>query len=136
MNAGLVHCAPGCGTEDYEVGHANKIPPLNPTDEFGVYQDFGCFTGWRAKIDDAKFIKALEDVNCNNFLLLWSDHFKGVVYSHPYTHKYAHGERSKEPVIYRTTSQWFLKVEDLKTKLVEGNLRRVTIHGWNFQKNF
>eukprot|EP01121_Diplochlamys_sp_Union-15-3_P022724 TRINITY_DN9765_c0_g1_i4.p1 TRINITY_DN9765_c0_g1~~TRINITY_DN9765_c0_g1_i4.p1 ORF type:complete len:833 (-),score=170.69 TRINITY_DN9765_c0_g1_i4:4-2235(-) len=105
---GLVHCAPGCGPEDYEVGYRNGIRPFNTVDVVGVFRDFSPFTGLLARKNDPDFI---------NFI----DKSKGLVYKHQYEHEYPHGDRSKEGVIYRTTKQWFFKVEDLKDKLVEQN---------------
>ena len=35
--SGLVHCAPGCGPEDYEVGHKNKLPAFNNLDHKGKF---------------------------------------------------------------------------------------------------
>jgi isoleucyl-tRNA synthetase len=105
---GLVHCAPGCGPEDYEVGHENNIPPFNCVNEEGLFTDFGTFSNWKAKTDDNKFIEAMDE--------------RGVLLAkEPYTHDYPHGERSHEPVIFRTTKQWFFKVEDLKEKMLAAN---------------
>jgi len=98
---GVVHCAPGCGPEDYEVGYRNKIQPFNTVDESGVFRNLAPFDGLRAKFDDPVFVNKLDEQ-------------KAVVYSHPYEHEYPIGQRSKLPVVFRTTSQWFLKVEDLK----------------------
>ncbi len=105
---GIVHCAPGCGPEDYEVGHLNHIPPFNCVDESGLFADFGKFTGWQAKHDDKKFIQTLDDAD-------------SLVAKESYVHDYPHGERSHQPVIFRTTKQWFFKVEDLKDQMLEAN---------------
>lgn len=105
---GLVHSAPGCGPEDYEVGYRNGIPPFNCVNEEGFFENFGSFTGWKAKTDDKKFIQALEDADC-------------LLAKESYVHEYPHGERSHEPVIFRTTKQWFFKVEDLKDKMIAAN---------------
>ncbi|MDP3990433.1 MAG: isoleucine--tRNA ligase [archaeon] len=105
---GLVHTAPGCGPEDYEVGYRNGIPPFNCVDEAGYFENFGKFTGWKAKSDDKKFIEALDQADA-------------IVGKEPYAHDYPYGERSHEPVIFRTTKQWFFKVEDLKEKMLKAN---------------
>jgi len=105
---GLVHCAPGCGPEDYEVGYKNGILPFNCVNESGHFENFGPFSGYKAKTDDKKFIHALAEVNV-------------LVAKEAYSHDYPHGERSHEPVIFRTTKQWFFKVEDLKDKMVAAN---------------
>src|SRR3989338_8063900 len=105
---GLVHCAPGCGPEDYEVGHLHHLPPFNCVDEEGYFRNFGPFSGWKSKWDDKKFIEAI--------------HNAGVLLTkEPYVHDYPYGERSHQPVIFRTTKQWFFKVEDLKGKMLEAN---------------
>jgi len=103
---GLVHCAPGCGPEDYEVGHAAGLYPFNCVNEQGVFDGLGDFDGLRAKVDDVTFIQRMGDM---------------VQGKHSYRHDYPHGERSKAPVIFRTTRQWFLKVEDLKERMLEAN---------------
>jgi isoleucyl-tRNA synthetase len=100
--SGLVHMAPGCGPEDYEVGHRNEIPAFNNLDEFGKFPDeMGKFAGMVAKDDDRRFIEALKE--------------KGAVVAEtPVEHEYAHCWRCHKPIIYRTTKQWFFKVEDIK----------------------
>ena len=105
---GLVHCAPGCGPEDYEVGHLNHLPPFNCVNEEGYFENFGPYNGWKAKTDDDKFIAALKEAGA-------------LIAEESYIHDYPHGERSHEPVIFRTTKQWFFKVEDLKEKMLEAN---------------
>lgn len=105
---GLVHCAPGCGPEDYEVGHKNGIPPFNCVNEGGFFENFGSLTGLKAKTDDKKFITEIEKSSA-------------LIAKQPYTHDYPYGERSKEPVIFRTTKQWFFRVEDLREKMLAAN---------------
>jgi Isoleucyl-tRNA synthetase len=53
---GLVHSAPGCGFEDYEVGRKYNVLPFNTTNEIGNILDIKYFEGWIAKKDDYKFI--------------------------------------------------------------------------------
>ena len=105
---GLVHCAPGCGPEDYEVGHLHHIPPFNCVNEEGFFENFGDFTGLKAKSDDPKFIAAIKAADA-------------LIAKESYVHDYPHGERSHEPIIFRTTKQWFFKVEDLKEKMLKAN---------------
>ncbi len=107
--SGLVHCAPGCGPEDYEVGHKNDIPPFNNLTEEGIVPpDMGKFSGLKAKVDDKIFIKALEDTG-------------SLIAIAPVEHEYAHCERCHSPVVFRATKQWFFKTEDLKEKMLEAN---------------
>lgn len=106
---GLVHTAPGCGPEDYEVGRANGIPPFNNLSEDGYYpENMGKFSGLNAKKDNQKFIDALEETGM-------------LIATTKVEHDYAHCWRCKNPVIYRLTKQWFFKVEDLIPKMLEQN---------------
>ncbi|NQU78949.1 isoleucine--tRNA ligase, partial [Candidatus Woesearchaeota archaeon] len=106
---GLVHCAPGCGPEDYEIGHKNNIPAFNNLQENGVFpEDMAEFSGLRAKKDDAKFVEAMDK---DGILIATTE----------VEHDYAHCERCHNPVVFRTTKQWFFKVEDLKEKMVKAN---------------
>ena len=107
--SGLVHCAPGCGPEDYEVGHANGLPAYNTLNEHGVFPDDAKeFKDLVAKQDDKNFIEALEK---RNALVAVTD----------VEHDYAHCWRCHKPVIFRATKQWFFKIEDLKPKMIEFN---------------
>jgi isoleucyl-tRNA synthetase len=106
---GLVHCAPGCGPEDYEVGYENNLPPYNTIDEKGVFpKNMGFFSNLIAKKDDEKFILRLEKDGA-------------LVGTIDIEHDYAHHERCNTPVIFKTTKQWFFKVEDLKEDMLKNN---------------
>ncbi|MFH1637244.1 MAG: isoleucine--tRNA ligase [Candidatus Woesearchaeota archaeon] len=107
--SGLVHCAPGCGPEDYEIGHKNNVPPFNNLKEDGTFpEDMGIFSGKKAKKEDEFFIEKLTEAGV---LLGITD----------VEHDYAHCERCRSPVIFRATKQWFFKTEDLKEKMLEAN---------------
>jgi isoleucyl-tRNA synthetase len=107
--SGLVHCAPGCGPEDYEVGHKYGILPYNTLDENGKYdKSMKDFAGWDARKDNARFIEGL-------------DKRGSLIAKRPVEHEYAHCWRCKNAVVFRTTKQWFFKVEDLKERMKELN---------------
>jgi isoleucyl-tRNA synthetase len=104
---GLVHCAPGCGPEDYEVGRAYEIEAFNSLDEKGVFTS-GKFKDWVAKKDDRKFIEYFKQ---NGYLITETE----------VEHEYAHCWRCHKPIVFRTTEQWFLKIEDLVPEILEYN---------------
>ena len=108
--SGLVHCAPGCGPEDYEVGKGYGIPVFNNLDEQGYFRNMGEFEGFRAKEDDKKFIEALKKEG-------------SLITETEVEHEYAHCWRCHSPVVFRATEQWFLKIEDLLPKLLKFNQR-------------
>ncbi|MBW3017919.1 isoleucine--tRNA ligase [Candidatus Woesearchaeota archaeon] len=107
--SGLVHTAPGCGPEDFEACRSYDIPPFNNLQPNGFFpKDMGIFSGWHAKKDDKKFLRALEESGC-------------LIAITPVEHEYPHCQRCKYPVVFRLTNQWFFKTEDLKTEMVELN---------------
>jgi len=106
--SGLVHCSPGSGPEDFEVGQKYDIPPFNTLNEKGAFQDLGNFTGMVAKKDDSKIIEILKK--------------KGVLLAQTEVeHEYPFCWRCRKPVIFRTTKQWFLKTANLIPKLLKEN---------------
>ena len=108
IGTGLVHCAPGCGQEDFEVGKEYGINAYNSIDEKGIFEKAGKFTGLTAKKDDEKFVEELKS--------------KGALLAkEQISHEYAHCWRCYSPVVFRTTEQWFLKTEDLIKKILDYN---------------
>lgn len=104
---GLVHCAPGCGPEDFIVGTKNKIPIFNEIDEYGRFSgESGQFIGLKAKDDDAKIIDVLER--------------KGLIAAKTkISHEYAFCWRCHTPIIYRATEQWFMEISKIKDKILK-----------------
>ncbi len=121
---GMVHMAPGCGPEDYEVGHREGIPPLNELDDKGMFSEkMGPFRGWIAKTDDSKFVDYFEKKNA-------------LIKKENLQHDYAHCWRCKKPIVYRTTSQWFFRVEDLKENMRELNRSIYWVPEYAGSKNY
>jgi len=119
--SGLVHMAPGCGPEDYEVGHRNNLPAWNLVKENGIYgNEMGPFSGKHAIKDNHTFTEYLKKKDA-------------VVAEQLVEHSYPHGQRSHQPVIFRTTKQWFFKVEDIKKDIIKENnkIKWVPIAGYN-----
>ncbi len=122
--SGLVHMAPGCGPEDYEIGHRNKIPPFNNLNEEGKFpEEMGEFAGLIAKKDDNKFVKELEKSG-------------SLIAVTPVEHEYAHCWRCHQPVIFKTTKQWFFKIEDLIPKMRKFNEKVFWQPDWGGSKWF
>lgn len=106
--SGLVHCAPGCGPEDFEVGKRNGMDAFNTLDERGILQGMGKYTGMKAKVDDKKFIEEFEK--------------KGALIAQTeIEHEYPFSGRTHKPVVFRATEQWFLKIEDIIKDLLKFN---------------
>lgn len=123
--SGLVHCAPGCGPEDFEVGHREGIPPFNNLDQYGVYPEgMGELSGLVAKRDDKKFIAIMEE--------------RGIILAKtPVEHEYPHCWRCKNPVIWKTTRQWFFDVEkQLRDLMLQENEKITWVPDWAGRKWF
>ena len=98
---GLVHTAPGHGTEDYQTGLKHVLPVYCPVRGDGTYDN--TVPEWLRgqsiwKANDA-VVKNLRD----------SGH---LFFDQKFTHSYPHDWRSKTPVIFRCTEQWFVGVDD------------------------
>ena len=97
---GAVHTAPDHGVDDFNVGRANGIGTLNLVDENGIYTTgAGEFAGQHVyKVDEA-IIAKLDEANA-------------LVRRETITHSYAHCWRTKTPLIYRATPQWFISMSE------------------------
>ncbi|WLQ14051.1 isoleucine--tRNA ligase [Hahella aquimaris] len=96
---GVVHTAPDHGMEDFAVCNKYGIETVNPLDDRGVYRDnVELFAGEHVyKVDD-HVIEVLKE--------------RGRLLSHgKITHSYAHCWRTKTPLIYRATPQWFISMD-------------------------
>ena len=97
---GLVHTAPGHGAEDYRTGLKEGLPIYCPVLEDGTYDD--SVPEWLRGVDIWK----------GNDLVAYRLRDSGhLFHSHRFTHSYPHDWRSKTPVIFRATEQWFIGVD-------------------------
>jgi len=95
---GCVHTAPDHGVEDFVVGTKYGIGTLNYVDEHGVYRDeVEIFAGDHVYKVDEKVIALLEE----NHALLHQEKF---------VHSFPHCWRTKTPLIFRATPQWFISM--------------------------
>ncbi|MCB0390651.1 MAG: isoleucine--tRNA ligase, partial [Bdellovibrionales bacterium] len=102
---GCVHTAPGHGLDDYIVGQKYNLPVACPVDEAGRYNDdYPEMKG--TKIWDANPL-IVEKLVQSGHMLAHSE----------ITHSYPHNPRSKTPLIFRSTPQWFIKMDDEKYPL-------------------
>ncbi len=105
---GVVHTAPGHGREDFITGLKHNLPILCPVNGEGILTDeAGPFAG----LYYAKAVPPIiEHLKESGALLAVSD----------YEHTYPHAERDEQPVIFRTTEQWFISMD-------EGDLRKTML---------
>ena len=103
---GAVHTAPGHGLEDWEVCQKYNIKTFSPIDKKGY---------WTSEV------KELENIyyeDGNEIVINKLEEAKALIKRMPVTHSYPHCWRCKQPVIYRATPQWFVRVGDFIDKSV------------------
>ena len=104
---GCVHTAPGHGPEDFEIGKEYGLTIFCPVDEAGIFEaEAGKYQGKFVKDADDDIMSDLDSKN----LLLKRETI---------THRYGFCWRCKTPIIYLATQQWFLKITDIKEKMLK-----------------
>ena len=103
---GFVHIAPSHGQDDYELAIKNGIKPPFILDDEGYYlDDVKVFAGKKVYNDDGSLGDATGAVISE---LIKSDNLLG---KGKLRHQYPHSWRSKSPLIFRNTPQWFISME-------------------------
>ncbi|MBF7023991.1 isoleucine--tRNA ligase [Staphylococcus kloosii] len=104
---GCVHTAPGHGEDDYIVSQKYDLPVISPVDDKGVFtEEAGQFAG--QFYDKAN--KPITDLLTEKGALLKLDFI---------THSYPHDWRTKKPVIFRATPQWFASIDKVRTDILD-----------------
>ena len=99
QGTGIVHCAPSHGPDDFNLCLKNNIPSKYTVDNSGLYTDeIPNFSKTHIFKADPIVIEKLKEHNA----LLKDDKLH---------HSYPHSWRSKAPLIYRATPQWFISME-------------------------
>ncbi len=122
QGTGCVHTAPGHGVEDYESGVQYGIPAYAPVDERGRFtKDVAKYAGMF--VFDANSI-IMADMKAAGTLL--------NPIGQKIKHQYPHSWRSKKPVIFRATEQWFFKIDhdDLRKRAMEEIEKTIWIPHW------
>ncbi|MBP5301341.1 MAG: isoleucine--tRNA ligase [Bacilli bacterium] len=122
VGTGCVHIAPGHGLDDYNVCTKYGLKPYCPVDENGVLDETtGQFAGLFYEEANEKIINFLEQ---NGFLMKVEE----------ITHSYPHDWRTKKPVIFRATPQWFCEIKSFKKKILENIDNVIWLPEWGKEK--
>lgn len=103
----VVHIAPGCGVEDFELGQKLGLPAICPINDNGIMLDECGFLAGRKTTDVVDMV--VDRLKTDNKLL----------YAHPYKHSYPHCWRCKTDVVYKLVSSWYIKVDELRPMLLD-----------------
>ena len=108
---GVVHMAPGFGEDDQTTCEAAGIPigQVVPVDDLGRFTDqVGPWAGLNVFDANPEIIRHLKEAG-------------RVVRHDTYEHNYPHCWRTDTPIIYKAISSWFVKVTDIRDRLMETN---------------
>ncbi len=105
--SGIVHIAPGCGAEDFELGETLGLDKIIPIDEIGnILDGFGFLSGKKAKEVSEEIFDELKKRN-KLFLV------------HNIKHSYPFCWRCKEDILFRLVKEWAIDVDVIRDKLIE-----------------
>src|SRR5882762_5694301 len=99
QGTGIVYTAPGHGVDDFNTGQKYNLETAAPLDDRGVYTE------------GLPEYKGKDVFTANPIIVkLLADH-GALLGHHPYKHSYPHCWRCHNPVIFRATEQWFIKMD-------------------------
>ncbi|MEW9667537.1 isoleucine--tRNA ligase [Ammoniphilus sp. 3BR4] len=119
---GCVHTAPGHGEEDFYLGQKYGLPVLCPVD------DKGNFT------KEAPGFEGLFYDDANKVITEKLKEAGALLHMNFITHQYPHDWRSKQPVIYRATEQWFASIDGFREQLLKAIEEVKWIPAWGEQR--
>jgi isoleucyl-tRNA synthetase len=106
---GIVHIAPGCGSEDFELARVHELPILTPVDESGrFYDDYGWLHG-------------LSTIEAAEQIIGFLEEHSRLVEAGLHEHRYPECWRCHTPLIFRISDDWFIAVDDLRQQLRDAN---------------
>ena len=106
---GIVHIAPAFGEDDFHLGREHGLEPVDPVDDEGRFTEaVGAYAGLHVKEADRAIIA---DLKASGRLLRHDT----VVHAYPFCY------RSDTPLIYKSISAWYVRVEALKERLIANN---------------
>ncbi len=101
---GIVHIAPGCGAEDFQLGKTHHLPMIAPLEDEGHFLDgFGWLSGMHVTEAPDPIFNALKE--------------KGLLYKvENYTHRYPTCWRCKTELVFRLVDEWFINMGETYDK--------------------
>jgi len=99
QGSGIVHTAPGHGADDFVSGQKYGLETYAPLDDRGVY------------LEGLPEYKGKDVFTANPLIVKLLGEGGALLGNHPYKHSYPHCWRCHNPVIFRATEQWFVKMD-------------------------
>lgn len=104
---GLVHTAPGYGDDDYHFGLNYKLPIFAPMNDQGI------LTKENGPEFDGVFYQKADDIS----LKLLKEH-DALLLQEPLKHSYPFDWRTKKPIVFRATDQWFVSIDKMRDQIL------------------
>lgn len=105
---GCVHTAPGHGADDFIVGMKYGLEAFCPVDEKG-----------RMMGSAGSRLAGMFYEQANEEVLVWLKEVGALLHSNEVVHSYPHDWRTKKPIIFRATAQWFCSISPIREKILE-----------------
>ena len=105
---GCVHTAPGHGAEDYVVGKKYNLDILCPVDSKGLMME-----------EAGEELVGLPYYEANEKVLEILNRCGALLASEKFMHSYPHDWRTKKPIIFRATPQWFVTLDPIRDELLK-----------------
>ncbi|MBN2702790.1 MAG: isoleucine--tRNA ligase [Pontiellaceae bacterium] len=106
---GIVHMAPAYGEDDYRICREAAIPLVDPLDDDCRFtRQVPDYAGQFCKDADKEIIRALK-------------HGGKLIHQSTIQHSYPFCERTDTPLIYRAIDAWYVRVEDLRDRMLANN---------------
>jgi isoleucyl-tRNA synthetase len=99
QGSGIVHTAPGHGADDFNTGQKYGLEIYAPLDDRGVY------------LEGLPEYKGKDVFSANPIIVKLLGDRGALLGHHEYKHSYPHCWRCHNPVIFRATEQWFIKID-------------------------
>lgn len=119
---GLVHTAPGHGEDDFIAAQQYGLKVLSPVD------GRGCFT------DEAPGLEGTFYDDANKIITEWLKEKDALLKMDFFTHSYPHDWRTKKPVIFRATPQWFASIKDFREDILQAVQEVDWLQPWGMQR--
>lgn len=105
---GIVHIAPGAGSEDFQMGKRENLSVIASIDESANYlEGFGDLSGKNAKTNPELIFDMLKTIENSLFL------FK----IKPYIHRYPVCWRCKTELVWRVVSEWYISMDPIRDQI-------------------
>lgn len=120
---GIVHIAPGYGSDDFEIGQKEKVEMLQHVGMDGIFtKEVLDFAGKHAKPKD-------DHQSGDKLIADWLKKNKKLFKAESYSHSYPHCWRCDSPLLNYATSSWFVAVEKIKERMLSANAKTAWVPG-------